>query len=157
MNAEQSTKQKEQRARDIASLVKLWEAGMPTIEPPDEKQFELWFQIHRGDFGTLAFGLQECARLYLQRRGVMDSDHAVRHSSKVMNRYSPDRARFKKPSEDFPLNVLTKNLADVVGLPPGIGLTEEMYWRIQARALAIQRGRIPVPTTAVQTNDLSPN
>ena len=112
MNATPLTSQQAQRARDIESLIKLWQAGMPTIPPPPVSQFELWFSIHAGDFGTLAFGLQECARLYVERRGVMDLDHCVRHSSKVMNCFS-DRARRKKASEHFPLNILTKNLAKI--------------------------------------------
>jgi hypothetical protein len=75
-----------------------------------------------------------------------------------MNRYSRDRARRNKPAEHFPLNYLTKDLADAVGLPAGLALTEEMYWRIQARALAIRQGRIAAPpSTAVQTNDVCPN
>lgn len=157
MNNAESTKtaQQVQRARDIAALVKLWQAGMPTVPPPDEKQFELWFQIHGGDFGTLAFGLQECARLYLQRRGVMDYDHCVRHASKVMNRLTRDKTRRGKV-EHFPLNILTPKLAAEVGLPPGIALTEQMYWRIQKRALAIQQGRIPAPSpsTAVPASEV---
>lgn len=151
---EKSTKNPQQAQRDIEALTKLWQAGMPTIAPPPVSQFELWFKIHGGDFGVLAYGLQECARLYLQRRGVMDYDHAIRHSSRVMNRYSRDRARHKKSSEDFPLNRLTKNLADVVNLPSGMALTEEMFWRVMARVSAIQGGRVPRPTTAVQSNNV---
>jgi hypothetical protein len=157
-NAEPTkTPQRVQRARDIESLRKLWEAGMPTIPPPPVKQFELWFSIHAGDFGTLAYGLEQCARLYLQRRGVMDQDHCIKHSSRVMNCYSKYRARSKKPAEHFPLNVLTKDLAELVGLPAGIALTEEMYWRCQKRALAIQQRRIPAPSTAVTDVDVSQN
>lgn len=144
-----------ERARDIEALTKLWVSGMPTIPPPHEKQWALWFQLHRGDFGTVAYGLEQCARLYLQRRGVMDFDHAIRHSSKVMNCYSRDRIRRGKVVKHFPMNVLTKDLADAVGLPVGLALTEEMFWRIHARALAIQQGRIPAPSTAVRDSDMS--
>jgi hypothetical protein len=141
-----SAQQQIQRSKDIAALVKLWEAGMPTIPPPPVSQFELWFQIHSGDFGVIVYGLQECARLYLQRRGVMDYDHCVRHSSRVMNCYSKDRARRKH----FPLTVVTKNLADAVGEPSlaGMALTEGMYWRFQRRALAMRQERIPAPSAA---------
>jgi hypothetical protein len=79
MNSAELTKtpQQEQRARDVAALVKLWETGMPTIPPPSDKQWELWFDIHRGDFGVVVYGLQECLRLYNQRRGVMYLDHRI--------------------------------------------------------------------------------
>ena len=152
MNAKPRTSQQVQRARDIAALIKLWEAGMPTVPVPELPQWELWFDIHRGDFGVVVYGLQECLRLFNQRRGVMDQDHCIKHSSRCMNRYSRDRARRNKPVEHFPLNHLTKDLADAVELPAGLALTEEMYWRIQARALAIRQGRIPAPspTTATQ-------
>src|SRR6266404_4785112 len=140
MNAEQTkTPQQVQRRRDTEALTKLWQAGMQTIPPPPVSQFELWFKIHGGDFGVIVYGLQECLRLYNQRRGVMDQDHAIRHSSRVMNCYSKDRAHRKKSNEDFPLNRLTKNLAEAIGQPAlaGIALTEGMYWRCQKRALAI--------------------
>jgi len=142
-----------QRTRDIEALIKLWEVGMPSIPPPPASQFELWFSIHAGDFGTLAYGLQECARLYVQRRGIMDQDHCIKHSSRVMNGYS--RARRKNASEHFPLNILTKNLADAVGQPglAGVALTEGMYWRIQRRALAIRQGRIPAPSPSTAVTD----
>ena len=143
----------EQRAKDIASLVKLWQAGMPTIPPPPVSQFELWFQIHSGDFGTLAYGLEQCARLFNQRRGHMDLDHCIKHSSKVMNRYRLDRARRGKPIQHFPLNILSKDLADAVGLPAGLGVTESMYWRIQARALAIRQGRLAAPSKPNEGSD----
>ena len=134
----------EQRGRDTEALVKLWQAGMPTIAPPDEKQWQLWWKLHN-DFGVIAYGLQECARLYLQRRGVMDLDHAVRHASKCMNCLRRDRARRKKVS-DFPFHTLPKALAEVLGLPPGLAITEEMFWHCQIRALAIRQGRIPAPS-----------
>jgi hypothetical protein len=148
MNAQQQA----QRTRDIEALTKLWVSGMPTVPQPPTSQFELWFQIHGGDFGTLAFGLEQCARLYSQRRGHMDLDHCIKHSSKVMNRYRLDRARRGKPIQHFPLNILSKDLADAVGLPVGLGVTESMFWRIHSRALAIRQGRIAAPSTAVQTN-----
>jgi hypothetical protein len=149
--------QQAQRTRDIESLIKLWQAGMPTVPVPDMAQWQLWFEIHRNDFGVVVYGVQECLRLYNQRRGVMDQDHCIKHSSRCMNRYSRDRARRNKPVEHFPLNYLTKDLADAVGLPAGIALSEPMYWRIQARALAIRQGRVPAsPSKAVQTNDVSP-
>jgi hypothetical protein len=143
-NAEPTkTPQQVQRARDVGALIKLWQAGMPTIPPPTDQQWTLWFDIHRNNFGVVVYGIQECIRLYNQRRGVMDLDHAIRHSSRCMNRYSRDRARRNKPVEHFPLNVLTKDLADAVGLPAGIALSQDMYWRCQKRALAIQQGRMP--------------
>jgi hypothetical protein len=157
MNAKPLTSQQIQRARDIESLLKLWVSGMPTIPPPPVSQFELWFQIHSGDFGTLAYGLQECLRLYNQRRGVMDLDHAVRHSSRVMNCYSRDRARRKKSSEHWPLNYLTTDWANELGLPPGLALTEDMYWRCAARLSAIQAARVPRPNAAVQSNGVVQN
>jgi hypothetical protein len=149
MSTKPLTSAQVQRERDIESLRRLWEAGMPTIPPPPVKQFELWFSIHAGDFGTLAYGLEQCARLYLQRRGHMDLDHCIKHSSRVMNCYSRYRARRNKPAEHFPLNILTKDLADLVGLPAGIALTAEMYWRCQKRALAIRQGCIKAPCTVV--------
>ena len=147
MNAKPLTSQQAQRARDVEALTKLWQAGMPSIPLPDEKQWQLWWKLHN-DFGVIAYGLQECARLYLQRRGVMDLDHAVRHASKCMNCLRRDRARRKKSNEDFPLNRLTKNLAEAIGQPAlaGIALTEDMYWLCQSRALAIRQGRIPAPS-----------
>jgi len=150
MNAKPLTSRLTQRARDVEAIMRLWEAGMPTIPSPPVSQFELWFDIHRNDFGVVVYGIQECLRLYNQRRGVMDLDHAIRHSSRVMNCYSKDRARRKKSNEDFPLNRLTKNLAEAIGQPAlaGIALTEEMYWRCQKRALAISQGRIPAPSQA---------
>ncbi|HXC47339.1 MAG TPA: hypothetical protein VNU20_03545 [Candidatus Sulfotelmatobacter sp.] len=142
-NAEPTkTPQQVQRARDIEALAKLWRAGMSSIPPPSEKQWTLWFDIHRGNFGVIVYGIEQCVRLYCQRRGIMDLDHAIRHSSRCMNSYAKDRARRKKLDEHFPLNVLTKDLADLVGLPVGIALTAEMYWRCQKRALAIREGRI---------------
>jgi hypothetical protein len=150
---EESTKtpQQVQRDRDTEALIKLWQAGMPSIPPPDEKQWQLWWRLHN-DIGVIAYGLQECARLYLQRRGVMDLDHAVRHSSKCMNCLQRDRARRKKSSEHWPLNILTKNLAEAIGQPElaGIGLSESMYWRVQMRALAIRQGRIPAPSPTTE-------
>src|SRR5258708_37448778 len=127
--------------------------------PPPVSQVELWFDIHRNDFSVVVYGIEECLRLYNQRRGVMDQDHAIRHSSKVMNCYSKDRARRKKSGEDFPLNRLTKNLAEAIGQPAlaGIGLSESMYWRCQKRALAISQGRIPAPSTAATDSDMSQN
>jgi len=147
MTSQPLTSQQLQRARDIASLIRLWEAGMPTVAVPEMAQWELWFDIHRNDFGVIVYGSEECLRLYNQRRGLMDQDHAIRHSSRVMNCYSRDRARRKKSGEDFPLNRLTKNLAEAIGQPAlaGIGLSESMYWRCQKRALAISQGRIPAP------------
>jgi hypothetical protein len=154
MNAEPpKTSQQVQRARDIEALTKLWQAGMPTIPPPPIKQFELWFQIHAGDFGTLAYGLEQCARLYIHRRGHMDQDHCIKHSSRVMNGYS--RARRKKPVEHFPMNVLTKNLADELGLPAGMALTKEAFWRCHARLQAIQAGRVKRPNGATETNKVA--
>jgi hypothetical protein len=146
-----------QRTRDIEALTKLWVSGMPTVRPPSTSQFELWFSIHAGDFGTLAYRLEQCARLYLQRRGHMDQDHFIKHSSRVMNCYSKCRARRKKLDEDFPMHTLTKDLADTVGLPVGIALTEQMFWRVHARALAIQQGRVPAPSSATTDNDGSQN
>jgi hypothetical protein len=46
MNAEQSTTQKVQRARDIEALTKLWQAGMPTVPVPEMAQWELWFKLN---------------------------------------------------------------------------------------------------------------
>jgi hypothetical protein len=85
----------------------------------------------------------------------MDLDHAIRHSSREMNCYSKDRAHRKKSNEDFPLNRLTKNLAEAMGQPAlaGIALTEEMYWRCQKRALAISQGRIPAPSPSTAVSD----
>jgi hypothetical protein len=115
-------------------------------------QWELWFDIHK-DFGILAYGLQECARLYLQRRGVMDLDHAIRHSSKVMNCFSKDLVRRKKDC-DFPMKVLTENLVRDLGLPEsmvGMALTRDMFWRCHSRLQAMQAGRVPKPTPEVGT------
>jgi hypothetical protein len=55
------------------------------------------------------------------------------------------------------MNILTKNLADAVGLPARLALTEEAFWRIRARALAIRQGRIPAPSpsTAVPDKNVS--
>jgi hypothetical protein len=147
------TPQQVQRARDIEALTKLWVSGMPTIPPPSDKQWELWFDIHRNDFGVVVYGVQECLRLYNQRGGVMDQDHAIRHSSRCMNCYSRDRARGNKPAKHFPMNILTKGLADAVGLPPGIAVTEAMFWRIHSRALAIRQGRVARPSTAIESSD----
>jgi hypothetical protein len=129
----------------------------PAIAPPPVSQFELWFDIHRNDFGTVVYGIEECLRLYNQRGGLMDQDHAIRHSSRVMNCYSKDRAHRKKSNEHFPLNILTKNLADAIGQPglAGVALTEGMYWRCQRRALAIRQGRIPAPSIAVPNSDVA--
>jgi len=154
MNDKPQTSQQVQRARDVEALTKLWVNGMPGVPLPPARQWELWFDIHRNDFGTLAYGLEQCARLYIERRGHMDLDHCVRHSSRVMNCY-----RRKKSNEHFPLNILTKNLADAVGQPAlaGVALTEGMYWRCQRRALAIRQGRIPAPSpsTAVTDSDVA--
>jgi hypothetical protein len=157
MNAKSLTSVQVQRGKDIGALRKLWVSGMPTVPPPSDKQWQLWFDIHHNDFGVIVYGLHECLRLYNQRRGIMDQDHCVKHSSRCMNRYRRDRARRNKPAEHWPLNVLTKDLADLVGLPVGIALSREMYWRCQKRALAIQQGRIPAPSTATTGNDVSQN
>jgi len=151
------TPQEVQRAKDIEALKKLWVSGMPSVPPPSEKQWALWFDIHHNDFGVIVYGLQECLRLYNQRRGVMDQDHCIKHSSRCMNRYSRDRARRNKPVEHFPLNYLTKDLADAVGLPAGIALSEPMYWRIMARVSAIDAGRVKRPSTTVQGDNVIPN
>jgi len=146
MNATPLTSQQAQRARDIESLIKLWEAGMPGVPLPPARQWELWFDIHRNDFGVIVYGIQECLRLYDQRRGVMDLDHAIRHSSRVMNDFTKDRARRKKSARGFPFHSLPKALADELGLPSGIACSESMFWRCQMRALAIRQGRIPAPS-----------
>jgi hypothetical protein len=153
MTANPQTSQQLQRARDIEALKKLWVSGMPSVPVPENSQWELWFDIHRNDFGTLAYGLEQCARLFNQRRGHMDLDHCIKHSSKVMNRYRLDRARRGKPIQHFPLNILSKDLADAVGLPAGIALTEKMFWTIHARALAIRQGRIPAPSKPNEGSD----
>jgi hypothetical protein len=127
---------------------------MPSLPPPPTSQFELWFKLNQEDFGVIAHGIQECVKLYARRRGVMDADHAVRHASKVMNCFRRDRARRGKVVKHFPMHTLTKDLADAVGgLPVGIALSEQMFWRIHARALAIQQGRVPAPSTAVTNNN----
>jgi hypothetical protein len=146
-----------QRARDIEALRKLWVSGMPTISVPETSQFELWFKLNQDDFGIVCHGIQECVKLYQRRRGVLEFDHAVRHASKVMNCLRRGRAKSNKPVEHWPLNILSKNLAEEVGLPPGLALTAAMYWRIQARALAIREGRIPAPSTATTANDVPQN
>ena len=128
--------EKPSRQKDIESLIKFWEHALPTIPVPEMIQWELWFDIHK-DFGIIVYGLGECARLYIQRRGVMDYDHCIRHSSKVMNCYSKDLARNKK-SADFPMKTLTKNLADALGIPElaGMALSKQMFWRCHARLQA---------------------
>ena len=85
----------------------------------------------------------------------MDQDHCIKHSSRVMNCNSKYRARRRKPVENWPLNVLTKDLADLVGLPARIALTAETYWRCQKRAPAIREGRIKAPSTAVTDSPLA--
>jgi hypothetical protein len=76
----------------------------------------------------------------------MDQDHAIRHSSRVMNSYSKGRARRKKSSKEFPFHTLPKALAEELGLPVGLAVTEAMFWNCQLRALAIRQGRIPAPS-----------
>jgi hypothetical protein len=127
--SEQSSRQK-----DTESLIKFWQHGMPTIPVPEMSQWQLWFDIHRDGFGVIVYGLGECARLYNQRRGVMDYDHAIRHSSRVMNCYSR-----RKRSGDFPMKTLTKDLADALGLPDsmvGMALSKDMFWRCHAQLQA---------------------
>jgi hypothetical protein len=41
MNAKPLTSQQAQRARDVEAIIRLWEAGMPTIPPPPVSRFEL--------------------------------------------------------------------------------------------------------------------
>jgi hypothetical protein len=143
-----------QRGRDIEALRKLWVSGMPTLPVPETAQWELWFKLNQDDFGTVCHGIQECVKLYQRRRGVLEFSHAVKHASKVMNCLRRDRARRKQPAEHWPMNILSKNLAEEVGLPPGIALTKEMFWRIHARALAISQGRVPAPPTATTDSDV---
>jgi hypothetical protein len=145
-----------QRARDIEALRKLWVSGMPTLPIPETAQWELWFKLTQDDFGTVCHGIQECVKLYARRRGVLEFGHAVKHASKVMNCHRRDRAKSNKPVQHWPLNILSKNLAEEVGLPPGLALTQEMFWRIHKRALAIQQGRVPAPSTATTDNDVLP-
>jgi hypothetical protein len=130
----------EQRSEDIQALARFWEHALPTIPVPEMAQWELWFEIHK-DFGVIVYGLQECARLYLQRRGLMDLDHAIRHSSRCMNCLGRDLARRKKYS-DFPMKVLTENLVRDLGLPEsmvGMALTPDMFWRAHKRLQAQRR------------------
>lgn len=144
-----------QRAKDIEALRKLWVSGMPTLPVPETAQYELWFKLNQDDFGTVAHGIQECVKLYNRRRGILEFDHAVKHASKVMNVLRRGRAKNNKPVEHWPMNILSPALAEEVGLPSGIALTKEMFWRIHARALAISQGRVPAPSTAVTDQDVS--
>jgi hypothetical protein len=101
--------------------------------------------MRTASFEILEYALQECARLDIQRRGLMDFDHAVRHSSKVMNVYRQNLKRRNK-SADFPMHVLTANLVRDLGLPEsmvGMGVSKDMFWRCHARLQAIHAGRIP--------------
>jgi len=140
MSTQPQTGQQVQRARDIEALTKLWVNAMPGVPLPPEKQWDIWFQIHK-NFGTIVYGLEKCALLYLQRRGILETDHAIRHTSRVMNDYTRDRARrYKKPDENFPMNRLTQNLAESLGLPSsmvGMALTETMFWRCHAQLQAM--------------------
>jgi len=130
---------------------------MPSVPVPGLDQWTLWFKLNNDDFGIVCHGIQECCKLYIRRCGVLEFDHALKHSSKVMNVLRRDRARLKKPVEHFPMNVLTKNLADELGLPAGMALTKEAFWRCHARLQAIQAGRVKRPNAATETNNVSPN
>jgi hypothetical protein len=140
-----SKKINQERDKDIQALARLWEYGLPTIPIPEITQWELWFDLHK-DFGVVVYGVQECIRLYNQRRGVMDFDHCLRHSSRVMNCLSKDVAKRKRVC-DFPFHTLTDDLATAVGLPAGIAVTPQMFWRCHSRLQAILAGRVPKPTT----------
>lgn len=144
-----------QRARDIQALVKLWQSGMPTVPVPETAQWGLWFKLNQDDFGTVCHGIQECVKLYQRRRGILEFDHAVKHASKVMNVLRRGRAKNNKPVEHWPMNILSPALAEEVGLPSGIALTKEMFWRIHSRALAIQQGRVKAPSTATRDSDVA--
>jgi hypothetical protein len=134
-----------ERTKDIEALTLLWVAAMPTIPPPPVSQFELWFEIHNGNFGAIVYGLEELAGFYQRRRGVLGYNYAVRYGSRCMNAFSR-----RKKSAYFPLNILTKDMADKLGLPVGMALSEEMYWKCQLRILAMDNGRVPKPITAAQ-------
>jgi hypothetical protein len=156
MNTKPLTSAQIQRARDIASLIKLWQAGMSTVPPPPTTQFELWFKLNQDDFGIVCHGIQECCKLYSRRRGVLEFDHAVRHASKVMNCLRRDRTKSKKSAEDFPFHTLPKALSDELGLPPGLACTESMFWRCHAQLQAMHAASKRA-TTAAQSNYVSQN
>jgi hypothetical protein len=103
----------------------------------------------------VAHGIQECVKLYNRRRGILEFDQALKHSSKVMNVLRRGRVKSNKPVEHWPMNILSTALAEEVGLPPGIALTKEMFWRIHARAFLISQGRVPAPSTATTDNDVA--
>jgi hypothetical protein len=149
MNAKPLTSRQAQRDRDVEALTKLWVNGMPGVPLPPARQWDIWFQIHRS-FGTIVYGLEKSSLLYLQRRGVLETDHAIRHASRVMNDFTKDRTRRKKSAEDFPFHSLPKALAEELGLPPGLACNESIFWRCQSRALAIRQGRIPAPSPSTE-------
>jgi hypothetical protein len=152
-----NAQQQIQRGRDVEALTKLWVNGMPGVPLPPARQWDIWFQIHR-NFGTIVYGLEKCSLLYLQRRGVLETDHAIRHASRVMNDRAKDLARrYKKPDEHFPMNRLTPDLAESLGLPSsmvGMALSADMFWRLHRQLQAQRDSGVPKPTPRTGLRDM---
>jgi len=74
---------KTSRQRDIETLADHWAKSLPGVEVVSDEQLSLWLKIH-GDFGVVVYGIQECAKRYRRRLGLMSADHAVKFASKCM-------------------------------------------------------------------------
>ena len=138
-----------QRDEDTAALKTLWEHGLTGIAVPEDKQWSLWWELHR-DFQVICFGLQETCRTFVKRQGMLDADGAIKYASKCMNRFAKD-LRQRNRVADFPFHTLSPDLAHAVGLPARMAITPDMFWRCHARLRAIEAGRVPKPMVSALT------
>jgi hypothetical protein len=81
MTPEQLKNQLERQRTEVASLTELWLTVVGS-DCPVQRQFFLWLSRH--SFHVVAVSIQETGAKKA-RRGAMDTDHAVRFASRVMN------------------------------------------------------------------------
>src|SRR5690349_13436674 len=92
MNAQELSNLLDQRATEIAALVRLWQTHLPGC--PEDRQFRIWLELHTLE--TVTYGITLAQQLDKAQTSLSDAENQAVQDALKLNDLLQQRANLEK-------------------------------------------------------------